>query len=132
MNEGFIRGFLKEAQAHGCSQGEAWDILKAATSGAFPTPSFSPPAAPNPNPPIVDSVKPSTLFPISGNNPGSQGGMGSLGTSSLAPAPKQNNFGFNINQTGLGGINNSVTSAPPAPVNNVLNKAVMPSAAPSM
>lgn len=124
MTTGFISGFLKEARAHGCTVGEAYEVLKLAlATGAFPS------TPPNPNPPIVDSLAPSRLFPVAGTNPGattgpsSTGGLGSLAPA--APTP-----GFNINQTGLGGVNNSVNSAPSSSVNSVLNKAVTPSTTP--
>lgn len=140
MTQAFINGFLKEARASGCSFGEALDVLKyAMQTGAFQTPSFAPPKPVNPNPPIVDSMKPSQLFPMPGNNPGATGGMsaagslgsggglGSLGTGQAGAS----NFGFNINQTGLGGVNNSVSSAPPSSINSVLNKPLTPAAAPA-
>ena len=138
MTTAFIKGFTKEAQVHGCTVGEALDILKwAMSTGAFSTPSFSPPKPVNPNPPIVDTMAPSKMFPMPGNNPGAQGGglgtsggMGSLGS---GQQPTSSNFGFNINQTGLGGVNNSVSSAPSSPVNTVLNKpTAAPAVAPSM
>lgn len=140
MTQAFINGFLKEAQANGCTLGEALDVLKyAMQTGAFQTPSFSPPKPVNPNPPIVDSMQPSKLFPMPGNNPGASGGLGSAGSlgsggglGSLGSGQAtSSNFGFNINQTGLGGVNNSVSSAPPSSVNSVLNKPVTPAAAPA-
>lgn len=140
MKQAFVNGFLKTAQDQGCTLGEAWDIFKmAVANGSFSTPSFAPTQPINPNPPIVDTVKPSSLFPISGGNPGSTGGLGgsgglsSLGTgagSGSLGSGQQQNFGFNINQTGLGGVNNSVTSAPPSTINSVLNKPVTPTASP--
>lgn len=139
MTTAFIKGFLKEAQAHGCSVGQALDILKWANiGGSFATPSFSPPKPVNPNPPIIDTMAPSKMFPLPGSNPGSTGGLGaagglgSLGTGQQAPVAS--NFGFNINQTGLGGVNNSVSSAPSSSsVNTVLNKpTAAPAVAPSM
>ena len=136
----FVKGFLKSACAHGCTIGEAWDMYKFAFGGIPPTPSYAPTQPINPNPPIIDTVKPSSMFPVSG---GASGGMGSLGSgtsggvgslggggSGALSAPK--NFGFNINQTGMGGVNNSVTSAPGSSVNSVLNKPVTPSATPML
>ena len=140
MTDAFVKGFIKAARAEGCTTGEALDIFKwAVSTGAFQTPSFSPPKPVNPNPPIVDTMAPSKMFPMPGNNPGASGGLGgtgglgasgglgSLGSGQQQPAAS--NFGFNINQTGLGGVNNSVSSAPSSPVNSVLNK---PTAAPAM
>lgn len=134
MKQAFIKGFLKEARANGCSIGEAFDILKhAIQTGAFSTPSFSPPKPVNPNPPIVDSMQPSRLFPMPGTNPGATGGLssagslgsgGGLGSLGSGQQPTSSNFGFNINQTGLGGVNNSVSSAPASSISNVLNKPV--------
>lgn len=134
MTQSFLNGFLKEAQTAGCSLGQALDILKyALQTGAFSTPSFSPPKPINPNPPIVDSMQPSKLFPMPGTNPGASGGLsmagslssgGGLGSLGTGQQPAASNFGFNINQTGLGGVNNSVSSAPTSSVNSVLNKPV--------
>ena len=134
MNKAFINGFLKEAMTRGCTPGEAWDIYKSAFSsgGAFATPSFAPPQPVNPNPPIIDTVKPPSIFPTAGANPGASGGLGGAGSLGSGSAPGQN-YGFNINQTGQGGVNNSVTSAPPSSVNSVLNKPVAaPAVGPSM
>ncbi|RTL07595.1 hypothetical protein EKK58_00040 [Candidatus Dependentiae bacterium] len=133
MTDAFVKGFMKAAQAEGCTAGEAIDILKwAMSTGAFQTPSFSPPKPINPNPPIVDTMAPSKMFPMPGTNPGASGGLGAaggLGSLGTGQQPAASNFGFNINQTGLGGVNNSVSSAPSSSVNSVLNK---PTAAPAM
>lgn len=136
MTDAFVKGFMKAAQVSGCTAGQALDILKwANATGAFSTPSFSPPKPVNPNPPIIDTMAPSKMFPMPGNNPGASGGTGGLGSAGglgspgTGQQPTSSNFGFNINQTGLGGVNNSVSSAPSSPVNSVLNK---PTAAPAM
>lgn len=119
MHPSFYQGFVKAAVASGFTTGQAIDFFKnAIASGAFSTPSFTPPQQPAPTTPIVDTMKPSSMFPSPTN--GSLGKpVGGLGTT---PSPQ--NFGFNINQTGLGGINNSVTSAPSSTINGVLNKPV--------
>ena len=111
----------------GFSIGQAIDLYKAGMqTGSFTTPSFAPSQPVNPTPPLIDTVKPSSMFPspTSSPNNGSLGKpVGGLGTTPTS-SPQPQNFGFNINQTGLGGVNNSVTSSPSSNINSVLNKPV--------
>lgn len=113
----FIQGFLKAAQAEGCSLGEAWDIYKHAFN-TFAPPMFSNRGPVNSSPPMFGTQNSFGTATGSGSTPTNM--VGSLSNSTGS----KNNLGFNLDQTGSGGVNNSVTSAPSTSVNNVLNKPV--------
>lgn len=107
MNESFINGFLKEAQSKGCTLGEAWDILKCASmNGNLLTPA--------PAKPLVDTIKPSTMFPMPSSTSNNSGSW--LSTKPTSQATQ------NFNQMGQGGANNNVTSALPSSINSAMNK----------